>query len=124
MLQRCPYCESIVCHAYGLRTVDISVRLKWLQGKIQSLVAFSAEKQTHAADFLKRRIEEFEEWIFEGFNGVVIFLVQESKKPVIPFVKPAVLGAEKSAAMAEVARLGRRILTNTRCTLPAPHLYG
>lgn len=43
-----PHCDSIVaiCHAYGLRTVDISVtRLKWLQGKRQSLVAFSAQKK-------------------------------------------------------------------------------
>ena len=130
MLQKCPHCDSIVaiCHAYGLRTVDISVtRLKWLQGKMQSLVAFSAEKKhQHAADFLKRRDWRIWYWIFEGLKGLVI-AVEESTRQVVFFCQKfaavfLVLGAENR--LAEVARLGRHILTNIRCTVPARHLYG
>lgn len=73
MLQKCPHCDSIVaiCHAYGLRTVDISVtRLKWLQGKMQSLVAFSAEKNTNMQQtFWNAGIEEFDTGFLKDWKG-------------------------------------------------------
>lgn len=68
-----PHCDSIVaiCHAYGLRTVDISVtRLKWLQGKRQSLVAFSAPKKKNMQQtFWNARIEEFDAGFLKDWKG-------------------------------------------------------
>lgn len=52
--------------------------------QIQSLVAFSAEKKQHAADFLKRRDWRIWCWIFEGLKGLVI-AVQESTRQVVFF---------------------------------------